>query len=417
MKQFRLAFLLFTFAAGLMRAQDEQQSRQPPTEIPDFSNLDEYIYEPKSTLIVGMRYLSGAKTQFFGTGTLAAPEPASDATSTNVQRTYHDGTVGVDARFAVRTDANGNPVTDSVSGGQIFDPIAPDGRTNTWNYTDSRQITPDGYLAFHTYSAAITDTTVRARDLAATGGLDIAMSRDMGKLFGTRASWSIVAGVSMNDITANTSAKVQAALTTLTDLYSFDGQAIPAAPYSAPSSSTGTVLDTAGNVVLNDDGSSQTSTTDTTVLINNKPIDRTTKTEIDSTSVSARWKLKGAYYSIRVGPAVWVPFTTRLRATMAAGPLVVYAGSTYTVAQSFQPTTGAEISDTSSSEASRVMPGYFADASLQFDLTERTGFYAGAVFQSAGSYTQKLANTAASYSTKIDLANQNGLRAGMTIRF
>jgi len=71
MKHFRLALLVFASALGLARAQDEQ-SRQPPTEIPDFSNLDEYIYEPKSTLIVGTRFLSGAKTQFFGKGTLAA---------------------------------------------------------------------------------------------------------------------------------------------------------------------------------------------------------------------------------------------------------------------------------------------------------------------------------------------------------
>jgi hypothetical protein len=239
----------------------------------------------------------------------------------------------------------------------------------------------------------------------------------MGKLFGTRASWSLMAGVSMNDISAKKSANVQAELTTITDLYSLDGQTLPTAPYSSPSSSTSSVLDSNGNAVLNSDGSGQTSTLDTSILINNKPIDRTTKTAIDTASVSARWKLKGAYYSFRAGPAVWVPITTRLRATMSAGPVLVYAGTTYTVVQSFQPAIGAEISDTSSSEANHVTPGYFADATVQFDLTERTGFYAGAVFQSAGSYTQTLDNAAAHYATKVDFANQNGLRAGMTIRF
>jgi hypothetical protein len=78
---------------------------------------------------------------------------------------------------------------------------------------------------------------------------------------------------------------------------------------------------------------------------------------------------------------------------------------------------GAEISDTSSSEAYKLLPGYYADATVQFDLTERAGFYAGAVFQSAGSYTQNVDTENANYSTKIDLANQNGVRAGLSIRF
>ena len=41
----------------------------------------------------------------------------------------------------------------------------------------------------------------------------------------------------------------------------------------------------------------------------------------------------------------------------------------------------------------------------------------GNVFQSAGSYTQSIDTDNSHYSTKIDLANQNGVRAGMSIRF
>jgi hypothetical protein len=52
MKYLRFALLVFVAAASLVRGQDEQQQR-PPTEIPDFSNLDDYIYEPKSILSFG----------------------------------------------------------------------------------------------------------------------------------------------------------------------------------------------------------------------------------------------------------------------------------------------------------------------------------------------------------------------------
>jgi hypothetical protein len=64
-----------------------------------------------------------------------------------------------------------------------------------------------------------------------------------------------------------------------------------------------------------------------------------------------------------------------------------------------------------------VLSGYYVDASLQFDLTERAGFYAGAVYQSTGSYTQHARDASSDYTTKIDLEGQSGLRAGMTIRF
>jgi vacuolar-type H+-ATPase catalytic subunit A/Vma1 len=102
---------------------------------------------------------------------------------------------------------------------------------------------------------------------------------------------------------------------------------------------------------------------------------------------------------------------------LSLGAAVVYAGSTYSVSQSFAPDTGAEISDSSENTTSKLLPGFYADASLQFDLTERAGFYAGAVLQSTGAYTQNVNTTAAQYSSRIDLANQSGMRGGMTIRF
>lgn len=421
MKYFRLALLGFVSVFTLARGQEEK-SQQPPTEIPDFSNLDEYVYESRTKLIVGFRVLKGAKAQFYGRSTLAAPETATDATTPNILRAYHDGTVSPDARTAGRSDSGGNPALDPSNGSA--DTIASDGKTNSWSYTDPKQINADGSLAFHTYSANVIDPLFHHKDAPISAGLDVAMSREMGKLFGSRVTWSIVAGVTLNDVTADTTAKVQASLTTITDIYSLDGQTLPAAPYSSPSSSTATVLDTAGNAVLNSDGTTQTASTDTSILLNNKPVTRTTQTAVDSTSVSTRWKLRGANYTFRAGPALWVPFTDRLRASLSVGPALVYSGTDYTVIQRYQPDTGAEINNTSSDYTSHVLPGYFADASLLFDLTDRTGFFAGAVFQSAGSYTQTLNTVSATnsatvdhYSTKIDFSNQAGLRAGMTIRF
>ena len=169
--------------------------------------------------------------------------------------------------------------------------------------------------------------------------------------------------------------------------------------------------------MLNDDGTTQTASNDSTTLIGNQPVNRTTTTAADTTSVTNNWKLRGAYYTFRAGPTVQMPFTTRLSASLSLGAALVYAGSTYTVTQTFTPATGADITDTSSNTMSHMLPGYYADATVQFALTERAGFYAGAVYQSTGAYTQTINTDASHYSTRIDLANQSGLRAGMVIRF
>jgi hypothetical protein len=418
MKHLRLVALALASLAGFAHAQEEER-RAPPVEIPDFSNLDEYIYEPKSTLTFGFRFIGGAKTSFSGRGSLPSPEDPGAARGANLQRVYHDGAVQPDARVASRLDSSGNPIIDPQTSNPVFDPIAPDGRTNSWNYTNASQLAAyPGYVAFNSYSAVIDDAAIRQKKSESGSGMDIAVSRDMGKLFGGRIPWTLTAGLSLNDISANTTDQVRASITTLTDLYSLFGQVPPDAPYSSPSSATTSVVDASGNAVLNDDGSARTVTNDTSVLISNEPSARLGPTSaFDSTSVTNSWKVKGAYYTFRAGPTVTLPVTSRLKATVSVGAAMVYSGTSYTVTQTFTPASGADIADTSSSNVYKLLPGYYADATVQFDLTERTGFYAGAILQSAGSYTQNVDTANAHYSTKIDLSNQSGIRAGMSYRF
>lgn len=422
MKYTRVALVVFAacLAMARVRAQDDSEQRQPPVEIPDFSNLDEYIYEPRSTVTLSFRHLSGAKTSFFGGGTIPAPETLpSDITTPNLTRDYHDGSVLPDARTTPRLDSSGNPVIDPTTGVVQTDPIAPDGRTNSWTYQDPRQVgdgVPNGFVAFHSYSASVVDTTKHDANGRSTNGLDIAVSHDMGKLFG-RITWMLMGGMSINDIRAKTSAKVQANVQTITDLYSLYGQAAPTAPYSAPTTTQQTVLDANGNPVTNADGSTQTISVDNSVLIGSQPAARETTTTTDLSSVVDNWELKGAYYTFRVGPQIMIPITKRFSATFSLGAALVYAGTTYTVVQTFTPAIGPDITTTDTDNAYKLRPGYYADASLQYSLTDKAGLFAGAVFQSAGSYTQALDSATAHYATKVDLSNQNGLRAGMAIRF
>jgi hypothetical protein len=416
MKFLRFPVLALVAALGAVFAQDEER-RAPPIEIPDFSNLDEYIYEPRSVLAFGFRYIGGAKTSFSGTGRIPSPEEPGAATGANLLRVYHNGRVQPDARTVARLDGGGNPIIDPQSNTAAFDPIAPDGRTNTWNYTAADQLSLPGFVRFDSYSAEVIDTAVREKKPGNSAGMDLAVSRDMGKLLGSSVAWQLTAGMSMNDISSSRFDPVRARLTTVSDFYSLFGQTPPDAPYSSPSTATENVVDAVGNAVLGADGLGQTISVDTSVLIGNEPAGRVTKSSTDESSVSNRWKLKGAYYTFRAGPTLVLSLTNRLKASVGLGAAVVYSGSSYSVTQTLTPPAGAEISDTSTSEAYKLLPGYFADATVQFDLTERTGFYAGAVFQSAGSYTQAIDTDNAHYSTKIDLANMSGFRAGLSYRF
>lgn len=398
MKPFRLVLSLCAISAVALRAQDEKQG-PPPVEIPDFSNLDEYIYVPKSVLHFGSRYISGSKSSFSGQGRISSGEDVGAATGTATGRSYHDGGVGRDTRTT--TSDNGDGTSNSV-------PVPNDGKTNTWFYTDARQVTSDGLLTFHTYSAQIVDQTVRSKDIAGTVGMELFVTYEMGKLW-KRFDWSIVAGMSVNDLGAKVSSRVKADLTSFNDTYNLFGEIPPTAPYSAPSSGTTTVS--------NADGTAGSITVDTTTLLGNTPLDRSKVTTTDSTSVFNRWKMKGAYYTFRAGPSISVPFLTRFRAEFSAGATLVYSGTTYSVTEIYTPEIGGDITAILSDGTSRLLPGYYADATLNFDLTERTGFYLGAIYQANGSYDQTVSNGDAKYTTKIDLNALNGFRGGLTFRF
>lgn len=417
MKYRRLATLLFACVFSLVRAQDDDNRQKPPTEIPDFSNLDEYIYEPKSTVQLSFRHLSGAKTQFFGTGTILAPEGELPGDGPNLLRAYHDGTVHPDARTVGRTDAGGNPVIDPQTGTQVQDPITPDGRTNYWDYKDQRQVdaAPLGYIAFHSYSATVGDNAFHQAASRSTNGLDLAVEHDMGKLFGSRFTWNLMAGMSVNDIAAKRTQPMNATIHTITDYYQTFGQIIPAAPYTAPSTTTQTVTDAQGNA--------QSIVADTSVTIGNQPAYRATTDvqanvgDATTSTVVNTWKLHGAYYTFRAGPELQFPITAKLHISVSVGLALVYAGTNYNVTQVLTPDIGDAITELDKNSVYKLLPGIYADATLGYDLTDKAGFFAGAVFQSAEGYTQALHTTTAQYATKIDLTNQNGFRAGMSIRF
>ncbi len=81
------------------------------------------------------------------------------------------------------------------------------------------------------------------------------------------------------------------------------------------------------------------------------------------------------------------------------------------------------IVSTADSDEVHFLPGYYVDASLQFDITERAGFYAGVTYQDNELHyyadgrpatTRSRGSTASLHEALVDLSSLSGFRMGMT---
>lgn len=396
--KYLLSVILLLIASVTVHAQQQEEDEI----ITDFGT-DDYVYVPKMVMNIGFRSMSGPKASFYGRGLVSSTTDYGPATGA-YNRNYHDGLVYQDNRTVI--DANGNST-----------PVAPDGKTNTWTYLDENQLLAGGLLAMNSYSAQITDTSVRNKDTGNSYGVEVTVSRDMGHVFNTRLTWGIVGGVSLNDLSASMHDNVDATITRVTDIYSLDGAVPPAAPYSAPTQVSSPVLDANGNPKYDSAGNTLTQVVDSSVLVDNQPLKRTTTTQTSSTSVSNNWKLKGSYLTFRVGPTLYIPFTERFNASISAGGVLVYAGTTYTVTQTYKPDTSDDIVDIVGDGVSEFLPGYYVDANLNYIMNDATGLYLGAVYQASGDYTQRVYNQNAEYFTHVDLSRMQGVRAGLSYKF
>ncbi len=408
--------LLFLAGFGMARAQDEQ--RAPQDEIITDFGIDEYLAVPKFTLKIGVQTLSGAKATFTGRGSISSFQPPSDITTPNITRTYHDGTVLADNSPVTFTTKNVDG-TDNV----YLGPVTPDGYTNNWAYLSANSVRPDGNMDFHSYAVDMADPGTHNKKAPTSLGVDINLERDLGKIT-KNIEWKLVFGGSLNDIRSHTSDTISASVTTLTDTYlvNLNGHTLQAPPYSGPSQSTVPRVDENGVPVLDTSGSQYVDYVDSTVYLGNVPLSRTT-TLITNGFVTDNWAVKGAYFTFRAGPAFNFRITEHLHADLGFGLALMYAGTQYTVEEIYVPDTADPLTTTAQNDESKLLVGYYVNATLQYDFTDKAGFYAGAVYQTGASYTQTatLDDTAtgstASYKALVDLSALQGFRMGMTFKF
>jgi hypothetical protein len=364
----------------------------------DDDDEDEMDYFPLvpsgSQLRFGLHFVGGPKVAFGNLGIV--PTDASIGGAPGIDaRTYDDGAVNLDQR----KDANGNPVND--------------GLTDNWNYQSSGQITASGDIAFHAYSTTSLGAGESVQAIPA-GGWELVVGKSLGKIAG-KVNLSLMAGISFSNIDAKTSGVVNAQLTTVTDVYPLYGQTPPTAPYSAPTFTSQVVYDANGNPVLDSNGNNSTTSVENSTLLGNQP-SRTVATSI--TQVQGYWQIKGAYYTLRLGPMLEIPITERLKFSVGAGAAVALSGTRYIVDETIvlvnvpaYPSAGITTSE--ETEKFAVLPLFYADADAEYWLTERSGFYFGADFQKSGSYEQTLGGRTAN----VDLGTTYGVSTGLTLRF
>ena len=413
----RLALVvgLLVFPFGLLCAQEgpppEQYEPPPPVGV-DAS----YFAPPKNTISIGLRVLSGPRISVSSTfGIVPFSTNPGDPNNTSItSRTYDDGAVFPDTR----TDSNGNPIT-------------PDGRTNSWNYLSDSQLTADrNGVMMHSSSAVIGGSNPQSGKSDAGSGFELTFERDFGWHVG-RVHFDLIAGLGGNDIHYILTKFVPADVTTITDTYSVyapetnaDGSLkldangnpqYPSTPSGPPTAQAfpSNTTDANGNVVNN-----------TTLLDGqpnqgndpNTPSSRQESTVHTADQVTDQWHVRGAYFTFRAGAKITVPITNRFHFSVSTGPALVYVGTTFSVTQTIN-TTSINTSSKVTDGFSTVLPAYFADADMEYWLTDRTGFYAGAVYQTSTGYSQTIRSENGSFRTRIEFGDQEGVRMGLSFKF
>ncbi|MBL9206016.1 MAG: hypothetical protein JNN01_13075 [Opitutaceae bacterium] len=415
MKSHRL--LVWSASLGLVASVHAQPNSEIPIEFRQVRN---------NAFSVGVRYIGGADIKFGNLGSVPSALNIPALTGSAQAISYADGAISLDGlrdnekdadgnqtstpggRYtttAIRVDANGEPVLDEA--GNPTTQISGDflsytaGLTRTWAYVNASQATSNpGFIAMHDYSAETSGATATANS-GSGAGFEFTASRKFGS-FG-KLEVGVLFGFGITDINGKTTGDIKANLKTLTDLYSLGGKAAPAAPFTGPS--TG---DFTGG-----DGTVYPSALESTVPLAAFAVSRTNTMTPNGANISGTWQIKGAYYLFRAGPVVRFPVGKRFAVTLSGGYAGAYIGTKYRIDETLLVEGASPNQIQEEDTYSKFMSGVYGEANVEWLLTDRTGFFAGATVETLGSYEQNLGNRTAA----IDIGGNVGFRFGITTRF
>jgi hypothetical protein len=425
----------------LAHAQQGEISAAEEQRLEALARENAEIYMPKSNVTVGFRVLtSGAKVNFGHLGTVAFDLTVAPRSDGSVDRVYDNGAVRADSpRLAERdennvqtsipgqhypalstvtvniTDANGNVTGTEDILLQTGDYLAyTPGLTRNWGYGAASQVTADGRIAMSTYSST-SDGATETKKEGPSAGVEFQYIRTFSRST-QRLQWGLLTGVTLNGINGKSAGSVASTLNIRTDYYALlPGATAPALPYTGPTFVDYTT--SAGEVI-------QPNGQETTVPLAAVPDGPTAETQIHGgINVNGVWQVKGAYFLVRFGPSLRAQLTERLGLNASLGIAGAYAGSTYSVHETFAvpdapdllvgANAGPNNNGLEQSTTTKFLTGYYADLNLEWACNERTALFGGVTAQKLSDYSQSVGGRTA----LVDLGSTVGLRAGVSIRF
>lgn len=417
--RFFLTLLAVALSASGLNAADDEDEYSPELGI---------YASAKNSLRFGFRMVGGADVKFGNLGNVPFANIVAPFSAGEVDRLYSDGAVIKDAPrglFDPRVEVDANGVQTSTPGGRYdtgFVVTAADGtvttiingsalsftpgRTRSWRYDSTSQLNADqSGIIMHSFSATSDGASLEGKK-ETSAGIELQVERIVGKL-GGKWQVSIIGGIALSGISNKQAGNVHSSLVTLSDTYSLLGQTAPAVEANGQP--------TFGPFTLSD-GTVFPSGTETTVPLASVPNagDHTETTAVGAANVAGVWKVKGAYYVMKVGPEIRANFAKDFGVSASIGLAGAYVGTNYSAFESLSVAGIAEpITANESSSQNKFMPGYYANLDALWQANERTGFFAGVSYEQFSDYTQSVGGRTA----KIDLGGTAGIRGGITIKF
>jgi hypothetical protein len=273
-------------------------------------------------------------------------------------RTYDDG--------FVRVDSSGNA----------------NGFTWNWGYQDAAQVQGDT-IAMHAGSSPADG--VSKQDGDPQPGFELSYERRLG--WWGRASWGFEAAFGFTDVEVRDNRALSGNATLLTDAYSLGGVVPPPAPYSGSFNGPG-------------------------ALIGDLPT-RTLLVTAGGAQISGQRKLDAELYTLRLGPCLEIPMTSRFTARVGAGVAFGFVDSEFSFAETVTLAGGPSVSRSGASQKNDSLLGAYAGAQFSYRVFRSASVFTGAQFQ----YLEDFKQQAGGKEAKLDLGASVFLSGGLNFQF
>lgn len=393
------------------KAQIEAQGFRLPPQLRQVQYRDANPWVLHTNVRVGS---ADSVVSFGGLGTIDPSRAIPGADQTDFEaRLYDDGRVVLDSPRGDEVDANGNQTStpggrytvNDADGDLIGDFLAyTPGQTRVWTYGRDEQIN-NGTVAMNQYSTQSSGIGFQREGESSGLGFEMAVSKRVMRI-GQKMELGLSGAIGLSDFEASTAQRIAADLITMTDIYEVFGT-VPAAPYDAPSS--GPLTDPSTGLIV------PNGQFETTVPLQQITPNRTFVTTPNGAAIDGSWSIEGAYYSMRFGPELRGHLTERIAFTVGAGVLGAFVGSDFSVSEvlDLDDTIFTTVGFVATDSVSELLIGYYAEASIEFWLTQRTGLFLGAVLESMDNFVQNFAGRTAN----VTLSDATLIRFGVIHRF